>query len=151
MLTLWLTVGKLSTKKMRKNLLGYRHNPHSVGLATVHLVWIPKRRKPILVGDIKHRLSTIFDSVASDRGWLIKAKEIASDHVHLLVEFDEQTPICEVVKAFKGRSSRILRDEFPGLKKLPSLWTRSYFFDTSGIVSTANVIAYINDPHHERH
>lgn len=138
-------------RKMRKDSIGYRHSSHSVGLATVHLVWIPKRRKAVLVGNVKLRLSEILDSVANDSGWIIKAKEIASDHVHLLVEYDEQTPICGVVRAFKGRSSRLLRDEFPNLRSLPSLWTRSYFYDTSGKVSTANVMAYINDPHHERH
>jgi putative transposase len=141
----------LQPKIMKKDSVGYRHNEHSVGLATVHLVWIPKRRKPVLKGDIRLRLSEILDSVASDKEWVIKAKEIASDHVHLLVEYDEKTPICEVIKAFKGRSSRILRDEFPELKKLPSLWTRSYFYDTSGKVSTSKVMDYINDPHHERH
>lgn len=142
---------KSSTNKMRKDSLGYRHGNHSVGLATVHLVWIPKRRKSILVGNVKTRLSEILDSVANDNQWIIKAKEIAPDHVHLLVEYDEQTTICEVARAFKGRSSRLLRDEFVHLKKLPSLWTRSYFYDTSGKVSTANVMAYINDPHHARH
>lgn len=136
---------------MRKDSIGYKHSNHSVGLATVHLVGIPKRRKKVLVGDVKLRLSEILDSVASDRKWIIKAKEIASDHVHLLVEYDEQTPICDVVRAFKGRSSKLLRDEFTHLKKLPSLWTRSYFYDTSGKVSTAHVMEYINDPHHERH
>ncbi|OSO97199.1 transposase [Cylindrospermopsis raciborskii CENA303] len=136
---------------MRKDSVRYRHNNHLVGLATVHLVWIPKRRKPVLKGDIRTRLSEILESVAVDNGWIIKAKEIASDHVHLLVEYDENTAICDVVRAFKGRSSRLLRDEFPELKKLPSLWTRSYFYDTSGKVSTAKVMEYINDPHHERH
>ena len=136
---------------MRKDSSEYRHNEHSVGLATVHLVWIPKRRKPVLKGEIKHRLSEIIDSAAHDKGWLIKAKEIAPDHIHLLVEYDEKTPICEVVRFFKGRSSRLLREEFSDLKKLPSLWTRSYFYDTSGKVSTAKVMEYINDPHHNRH
>jgi len=136
---------------MRKDSFGYRHNNHSVGLATIHLVWIPKRRKPVLRGDIKLRLATILESVASDKGWIIKAKEIAPDHVHLLVEYDEKTAISEVVKAFKGRSSRMVREEFLGLTKLPSLWTKSYFYDTSGKVSTAKVMAYINDPHHDRH
>jgi putative transposase len=125
---------------MKKDSFGYRHKNHSVGLATVHLVWIPKRRKPVLKGDIKLRLATILESVATDREWIIKAKEIASNHVHLLVEYDEQTPIYEVVRAFKGRSSRLLRDEFPELKKLPSLWTRSYFYDTSGKVCHQTVL-----------
>jgi putative transposase len=136
---------------MRRDSFGYKHSNHSVGMANVHLIWIPKRRKPVLKGEIRLRLSEILDSVAADREWIIKAKEIASDHVHLMVEYDENTPIAEVVRAFKGRSSKLLRDEFPDLKKLPSLWTRSYFYDTSGKVSTAKIIAYINDPHHERH
>jgi putative transposase len=136
---------------MEKDSFGYRHSQHSVGLATVHLVWIPKRRRPVLQGDIRLRLSEILDSVASENGWIIKAKEIASDQVHLLVEYDETTAIRDVMKAFKGRSSRLLRAEFPTLLKLPSLWTRSYFYDTSGKVSTTNIIAYINDPHHDRH
>lgn len=136
---------------MGKDSLGYRHNKHSVGLSTVHLVWIPKRRRPVLKGNIKRMLSEILDSVANDKGWIIKAKEIASEHVHLLVEYDDPTPICDVVRAFKGRISKMLINEFSELLKLPSLWTRRYFYDTSGKVSTANVMAYINDPHHERH
>ena len=136
---------------MRKDSIGYRHKDHSVGLATVHLVWIPKRRKPVLKGKVKLRLSEILDSVANDNEWIIKAKEIAADHVHLLVEYDEKAPICNVIRAFKGRSSKLLRDEFPELKKLPSLWTRCYFYDTEGSVSTAKVMTYINDPHHDRH
>jgi REP element-mobilizing transposase RayT len=39
----------------------------------------------------------------------------------------------------EGRIS-LSKDEFPELKKLPSLWTRSYFYDTSGKVSTAKVM-----------
>ena len=136
---------------MNKDSLGYRHSNHSVGLATVHLIWIPKRRKPVLIGEVKMRLSEILDSVAHDNDWLIKAKEIASDHVHLMVEYDEVTSIASVVRAFKGRSSRLLRQQFEHLLKLPSLWTKSYFYDTSEKVSTEKIMAYINDPHHERH
>ncbi|PZO19410.1 MAG: IS200/IS605 family transposase [Leptolyngbya foveolarum] len=136
---------------MRKDSFGYRHENHSVGLANVHLVWIPKRRRRVLRGDVRLRLAEILESVAADNKWMIEAKEIASDHVQVVVEYDEKTPICKVVRAFKGRSSRLLRQEFPHLLKLPSLWTRSYFYDTSGKVSTAKIMAYVNDPHHERH
>jgi putative transposase len=126
----------------------YRHNNHSVGSATVHLVWIPKRRKPVLVGDVKLRLSQILTEVANEKKWIIKCLEIAPDHVHVLVEYDPSTPINSIVKAFKGRSSRYLRLEFPHLLKLPTLWTHAYFYDTTGKVSSAIIEAYINDPHH---
>ena len=133
---------------MRDESTGYRHSNHSVGVACVHLVWIPKRRKKVLTGDVKLRLSRILNEVADERGWLIKALEIAPDHVHVLVEYGSDAPIHQIVKALKGRSSRLLGQEFPHLCKLPSLWTRSYFYCSTGEVSTAKVMEYINDPHH---
>jgi putative transposase len=59
--------------------------------------------------------------------------EVMPDHVHLLVEVDPQFGIHKLVKAIKGRSSRLLRQEFPKLKiRLPTLWTNSYFVSTVG-------------------
>jgi putative transposase len=133
---------------MKKESRQYRHNNHSVGSATVHLVWIPKRRKPVLVGDVKTRLSQILSEVANENEWIIRALEIAPDHIHIWLEHDPKTAINSIVKAFKGRSSRLLRQEFPHLLKLPTLWTHAYFYDTTGKVSTAIIQEYINDPHH---
>ena len=128
----------------------YKHYNHAVGLATVHLVWTPCRRKRIFTKNetLKLRCIEIFQSVANDKKWIIKALEVAPDHVHLLVEYDPHHTIAQVVKAFKGRSSRYLRQEFPHLMKLPSLWTHSYMFDTTGKVSTNIILECINDPHH---
>ncbi len=129
----------------------YRHYNHALGMATVHLVWIPCRRKRIFTNKneaVKLRCIEIFNSVAKDKQWIIKALEVAPDHIHLLVEYDPKHSIAQVVKAFKGRSSRYLRQEFPALMKLPSLWTHSYMFDSTGKVSTARITEYINDPHH---
>ena len=102
-------------------------------------------RKKVLVGQVKIRLAAILSEVATEKGWLIKGLEIAPDHVHVLVElmFD-----VAIVKALKGRSSRLLRLEFPELCKLPSWSNHSYFYDTTGKVSTAKILEYINDPHH---
>ncbi|MBD2672257.1 MULTISPECIES: IS200/IS605 family transposase, partial [Limnospira] len=133
---------------MRNKSINYRHGNHSVGLAHVHLVWIPKRRKKVLVSNVKLRLAAILNEVARENEWRLKALEIAPDHVHVLVEHGSQVAIHQIVKAMKGRSSRLLRQEFPHLCKLPSLWTRAYFYDTTGKVSTARIMAYINDPHH---
>jgi putative transposase len=129
---------------------GYKHYHHSIGLATVHLVWIPCRRKHLFRNreDLKLRGIEVFQSVAQEKRWVIKALEIAPDHVHMLVEYDPTHSIAQVVKAFKGRAAKVLREEFPELKRLPTLWTHSYMFDTTGKISTATVMDYINDPHH---
>jgi putative transposase len=133
---------------MRKNSYEYRHYNHSVGLAVVHLVWIPKRRKKVLIGEVKIRLNEIIQELALEKEWLVRALEIAPDHIHMFVEIHPTDAINQVVKAFKGRSSSILRKEFPDLKKLPSLWTNSYFYSTAGNVAADTIQRYINDPHH---
>jgi len=133
---------------VRKDTYKYRHYNHSLGLAVVHLVWIPKRRKPVLVDAVRDRLFQVLNEVAADHLWNIRALEIAPDHIHLFVEIHPTDAINQVVKAFKGRSAFVLRKEFPALTKLPSLWTNSYFFSTAGCVSVDIIERYINDPHH---
>lgn len=70
--------------------------------------------------------------------------EVMPDHVHLLLEVDPQYGIHKVIKQIKGRSSKILRDEFPWLKsRLPSLWTNSYFVSTVGGAPLSVIKQYI--------
>lgn len=114
----------------------------------MHLVFTPKRRRPVLVGDIAKRLREIFYALAIEKEWNIRALEIAPEHVHLFVEHPPDEPINSVVKAFKGRSSRYLRQEFPHLLKLPSLWSHSYFYSTAGNISADTIQRYIEDNHH---
>src|SRR5205814_1115290 len=64
--------------------------------------------------------------------WLV-AVEVMPGHVHLLVEVDPQFGVHKAVKAVKGGTSRVLREEFPSLRsRLPTLWTNSSFVATTG-------------------
>ena len=59
--------------------------------------------------------------------------ETDKEHVHILAEVDPQFGVNQFVRRLKGKTSRILRDEFPHLRKrLPTLWTNSYFVSTVG-------------------
>jgi putative transposase len=52
--------------------------------------------------------------------------------------------VAEIVNRFKGRSSRLMRSEFPALRsRLPTLWSRSYYAGSVGHVSAKTVEAYI--------
>ena len=133
---------------MRKKSFEYQHYNHSIGLAIVHLVFVPKRRKPVLKGDIRNRLDQIWQELATEKNWNIRACEIAPDHVHLFIEFPPTLPIHLIVRFLKGRSSNFLRKEFPELLKLPSLWSKSYFFSTADNVSATTIQKYIEDPRH---
>ena len=121
----------------------YQHSRNQVYLINHHLIWCPKRRKKILVGEIKKRLDEILRQVAEEKGVAILSLSINPDHLHLFVSCYPQLLIHKLVKAFKGRSSRLLRQEFPQLLKLPSLWTNSYFVSTAGNVSSQTIQRYI--------
>ena len=47
------------------------------------------------------------------------------------------------MQKIKGVTSRVLRDEFFQLKKMPSLWTRSYFVSTAGNVCSETIKRYV--------
>ena len=121
----------------------YKHKSNQVSMINYHIVFCPKYRRGILVGKIKKRLEGIMDDVAQRNGWEIISKEVMPDHVHLFVSADTQTRPHIVVKRFKGRSSRYLRNEFPELLKMPTLWTHSYFISTAGNVSNQVIKKYI--------
>jgi len=107
-------------------------------------VWCPKYRRRVLGGRIEERLKDLIREVVDEKGaWLVEM-EVMPDHVHLLVEVDPQYGIHRLVKAIKGRSSRVLREEFPHLKsRLPTLWTNSYFVATVGGAPLAVVKRYV--------
>jgi putative transposase len=121
----------------------YKSNKSQVYLINYHLIWCPKRRKKILVGNIKERLEQIIRQAANEKHVEILAMEIMPDHLHLFVSAYPQIEIHKLVKLFKGRSSNFLRKEFPELLKIPSLWTRSYFVSTAGNVSNETIRKYI--------
>lgn len=121
----------------------YQHKNTSVSMVNYHIIFCPKYRRHILVDGIKRRLEEIIRDVAMENGWEVIAKEIMPDHVHLFVSADTRTRPEIVVKRFKGRSSRYLRNEFPELLKMPTLWTRSYFLSTAGNVSASTIKKYI--------
>lgn len=126
----------------------YRNSHHTVSLVNYHLVWIPKRRKKVLVGEVEKRLRQIIWEVCQEKDWKIIALDIMPDHIHLFVNVPPQVAPHQVAKAIKGRSSRLLRQEFPHLLKLPSLWTHSYFVSTAGNVSSETVKRYIEEQRH---
>lgn len=119
-----------------------RSNNNVVYRCAYHVVWCPKYRRPVIEGGVDARLKQIIHEVCAERGEL----ETMPDHVHLLVECDPQYGIHRLVKQIKGRSSRLLRNEFPSLRsRLPTLWTNSYFVATVGGASLDVVKQYVAD------
>ena len=121
-----------------------RSNKNIAYSCIYHVVWCPKYRRKVLDDTISARLKEIIKEVALERQAEIIELEVMPDHVHLLCSVDPQYGVHRLIKAMKGRSSRLLRNEFPSLKsRLPSLWTNSYFVSTAGNVSSETIRKYI--------
>ncbi len=111
-----------------------------------HVVWCPKYRRKVLIHGVDARLKEILISVCEEFKSELIEMEVMPDHVHVLVECDPQFGIAKLIRYMKGRSSRILREEFPWLKsRIPTLWTNSYFCSTVGGAPISVIKKYIED------
>jgi putative transposase len=123
-----------------------RSNNNVVYRCTYHVVWCPKYLRKVIGGRVEQRLKEIIAEVCAERSATIVEVETMPDHVHLLVSIDPQFGIHRLVKQIKGRSSRLLRDEFGHLRsRLPTLWTNSYFVATVGGATLDVVKRYVEN------
>ncbi|MDT5034161.1 MAG: REP-associated tyrosine transposase [Actinoplanes sp.] len=123
-----------------------RSNNNVVYRCHYHVVWCPKYRRNVIGGKVDVRLKQIIREVCAERDAPIEAIETMPDHVHLLVVCDPQYGIHRLVKQIKGRSSRLLRQEFPHLKsRMPTLWTNSYFVATTGGATQQVIKRYVEN------
>lgn len=124
----------------------YKSNRNVVYSCKYHVVWCPKYRRKVLVNGIDMRLKELIHEVCEENRIEVIEMEIMPDHVHLLMEVDPQFGIHKAVKLIKGRTSRILRQEFSWLRsRLPSFWTNSYFVSTVGGAPLAVIKQYIEN------
>ena len=124
----------------------YKSNNNVVYSCKYHVVWCPKYRRKVLENGIDDRLKELIEEICTESDIQVIEMEIMADHVHLLIEVDPQYGIHRAVKQIKGRTSRILRQEFPILvRRLPTLWTNSYFVSTVGGVPLSVIKQYIEN------
>jgi putative transposase len=121
-----------------------RSNNRVVYVCRYHVVFCPKYRRKVLTPPIDERLKTILAEQIERWGQDLIEMEVMPDHVHLLVGCDPQFGIHRLIKLLKGMSSHQLREEFPALKRrLPSLWTNSYYVATVGGMTLETLRQYV--------
>ncbi len=122
----------------------YHSNHNIVYSCKYHIVFCPKYRRKVLVNGVDTRLKELIKETCQEIHVEILEMEIMPDHVHLLLEVDPQYGVHKAVKTIKGKTSRILRQEYHHLTtKLPTLWTNSYFVSTVGGAPLEIVKQYI--------
>jgi putative transposase len=126
----------------------YWNGAHTKHKVMYHIVWLPKYRKRVLKGMLAKRVKELLEECAEVNGWRIDELSIQQDHVHMLAQLRPDISISKVVQLFKGKSSRILRKEFPSLAEFywgDSFWNDGFFVETVGKVSLEKIREYIKN------
>lgn len=130
------------------SMIKYWTGSHTKYRLMVHIVWIPKYRKRVLKGLLAERINELIRECADANRWQVEELNIQADHVHLLLQFRPDMTISKMVQLLKGRSSRIVRQEFPDLIEFywgTSFWADGFFAETSGQCSEARIREYIKN------
>jgi putative transposase len=130
----------------------YRKSSHTVHDLKVHLIWITKYRYTVLVKGVGLRTKEIIRQVCDQNGIEIIKGVVSKNHVHLYISYPPEFSVSDMVKWFKGCSSRKLQEEFPQLGKRywgKHFWAIGYAAFSSGYVTDEMIKQYLE--HHDKH
>ena len=119
----------------------YRSSSHTVYDIKYHFVWITKYRYKILRKNVALRLRELLQQGCDARNIKILKGSIGMDHVHMLLSCPADLAPSQIMQYLKGRSSKLLQDDFPELRK--KYW--GHFCGTVGEVDEATIRNYIEN------
>ncbi len=121
-------------------------NAHSVFLLHYHLVLVVKYRRKVFDEDISGRAKEIFEYIAPKYNITLQEWNHDKDHVHILFKAHPKSEISKFINAYKSASSRLLKKEFPQIRKKlwkESFWSQSFCLLTTGSASVEVIKKYI--------
>ncbi len=95
--------------------------------------------------NINYHLEVFIKEIAEKMECQITALEVQPDHIHLFITAPPRYSPANLINAFKGATSKRLRNKYPYLKTLPSMWTKTYYVGTAGNVSAEVIKRYIEE------
>jgi putative transposase len=129
-------------------MVEYRQGTHAIWDIKYHVIWVTKYRYKVLRGEIAERTRDLLRQICQGRDVVIVQGAVSPDHVHMLVSVPPQLAPAKLVQYMKGKSSRMLQDEFPQLKKRywgQHLWARGYLCASVGAVDEDTIKRYIEN------
>lgn len=124
----------------------YKKGPHTVYDIQYHLVWATKYRYHILKGEVALRARELIRKTCEARNIKILSGHVSKDHIHLHISSPLELPPSKICQYVKGRSSRLIQQEFSYLRKRywgKHLWESEYLCATVCKVTEKMIKAYI--------
>lgn len=122
----------------------YKQTKTTVSLINYHFIFCPRyRRKIFLIPNVEEQFKKLVKFKCEELEIEIITIECDKDHTHMFLNCPPTLSPSDIMQQIKGYTSKILRQEFKELSKMPSLWTRSYFISTAGNVSSKTIKQYV--------
>jgi len=112
-------------------------------------VWATKYRYPILKGKIQKRSRERIIQICDSEDVRIIKGVASKDHVHIWIEYPPSKSISDLVKRLKGRTSRLIQQEYPELKQ--RYWEKNFWAVGYEVWSTGNVSENVVEEYLEHH
>lgn len=110
------------------------NNNHSVFLLHYHLVLVVKFRKKVIDDIISNRLKEIFEYISPNYNITLEEWNHDNDHIHILFKGHPNTEISKFINAYKSASSRLIKKEYPSIRK--QLWKEMFWSKSFCLLST---------------
>ena len=80
----------------------YRLGAHTKTDLKVHLVWVPKCRKAVLVGEVAIRVRDLLRQIAAEHELEIVSGKVARDHIHMFKSHRPNPPVSQIIAMAEG-------------------------------------------------
>ena len=120
---------------------------HTVWECKYHIVWVPKRRRKVMFGQLRREIGTIIRRLCKYKGIEMMEGNTGIDHIHILVSIPPKYSVATVAGYMKGKSAIIVFEKYSNLKKNfkgHNFWARGYYVSTVGL-DEAKVRKYIQE------
>ena len=108
---------------------------HTVWDCKYHVVWIPKYRRKVLYGKLRHYLGDVLHELARQRESRIIEGDLCIDHIHMCIAIPPKHSVSEVVGFIKGKSAIAIARDVGGKARNfvgQSFWARGYYVSIVG-------------------
>ena len=110
----------------------YQHRRHNKNLLMVHLIFVTKYRKKIVLGDFRDAVKQYLFNTCVKNHWHVKRMETDQDHVHILLQYNPTDSITRIVSILKQHSTYLSWQQHSAL--LEQHYWKSMFYGQTAIL-----------------
>jgi len=129
----------------------YQSLSHSKWDCKYHVVFVPKRRRKVLYGNIRKAVGPMFHELAKQKESMILEGHVMPDHIHMLIAIPPKHAVASVIGFLKGKSAIAIARKFSGKERNftgEHFWARGYAVSTVGF-ETDQIRKYIKNQEEE--